>query len=522
MKKLFLTIGLMLFVWVVKAQGEFTMEGKLSGVEDGTLINLYRSEGRLMGRIATDTLRNGMFRFKEKAFSNEPECLMLTSSGEGFPNTWLDVWITPEAKVMITGNDKLLSTWKVSSDVKEQKFQNLYIDATREMKKRNQQLLVRILELYEKEDSKTTTTEEKKAAKAERKELDREREQLSLQELPVVLKLMRENPVGPAWIRLLDKLCIKAKYMKGFPYRNEVIALYNRLPAADKQTEAGKTITTNLFPPEVVKVGDDMADADLYDLDGTVHHLADYKGKYMLVDFWSRGCGPCRMALPEMKQIAEMYKDRLTVISLSSDDEKNWREVSKEENLTWENLNDMQGTNGLYAKYGVSGIPHYVLISPEGKVVKSWSGYGKNSLKLKMKALLDIPKHEMSITHKAGIKQVNYPSNQSSNADNLVFKQVELSDTATTIHLKVYYLPRNWINFSPNTYLTTYDGKKYRVKGAEGVTLGERLVIPESGEVEMTLHFEPLPGDARTFDYMEGEDRNDWQVKGIQLSLSEK
>ena len=46
MKKLFLTIGLMLFVWVVKAQGEFTMEGKLSGVEDGTLINLYRSEGR--------------------------------------------------------------------------------------------------------------------------------------------------------------------------------------------------------------------------------------------------------------------------------------------------------------------------------------------------------------------------------------------------------------------------------------------------------------------------------------------
>ena len=108
-----------------------------------------------------------------------------------------------------------------------------------------------------------------------------------------------------------------------------------------------------------------MADADLFDLDGKVHHLAEYKGKYMLLDFWSRGCGPCRMALPEMKEIADMYKDRLTVISLSSDDEKNWREVSKEENLTWENLNDMQGTNGLYAKYGISGIPHYVFISPE-------------------------------------------------------------------------------------------------------------------------------------------------------------
>ena len=53
--------------------------------------------------------------------------------------------------------------------------------------------------------------------------------------------------------------------------------------------------------------------------------------------------------------------------------------------MTWQNLSDLKQTAGLYAVYNVNGIPNYVLISPEGKIVKMWSGYGKGSLKLKMR-----------------------------------------------------------------------------------------------------------------------------------------
>ena len=53
--------------------------------------------------------------------------------------------------------------------------------------------------------------------------------------------------------------------------------------------------------------------------------------------------------------------------------------------MTWNNWNDLEENNGLYARYGVRGIPHFVLISPEGKVVDSWSGYAKGWLKLKIK-----------------------------------------------------------------------------------------------------------------------------------------
>lgn len=179
-----------------------------------------------------------------------------------------------------------------------------------------------------------------------------------------------------------------------------------------------------------------MADTELFDLDGKIHHLTDFNGKYILLDFWSSGCGPCIMALPEMKEIQEQYKKRLTIISLSSDTKSRWKAASAKHEMTWQNLNDLKQTAGLYAKYGVRGIPNYVLISPEGKIMKMWSGYGKGSLKLKMRRYLDAVKHEMSITWQGNTKVVNYPVSESTNTDILEVKQVVLTDTATIVHFQ--------------------------------------------------------------------------------------
>mgnify|MGYP003057865721 CR=1 FL=1 len=71
---------------------------------------------------------------------------------------------------------------------------------------------------------------------------------------------------------------------------------------ADKATEAGQIITGYMNLPETVNVGDEMADGDLYDLDGNVRHLSEFKGKYILLDFWSQGCGPCLQSLPELEE----------------------------------------------------------------------------------------------------------------------------------------------------------------------------------------------------------------------------
>ena len=184
---------------------------------------------------------------------------------------------------------------------------------------------------------------------------------------------MKELPISNVWMEKLLRLSMSLKYNPKFTNKEKILALYDRLNEEQKASIEGQEIRVNLFPPKTVKEGDDMADADLFDLDGKVHHLADFKGKYMLLDFWSSGCGPCIMALPEMKEIQEQYKDRLTIISLSSDTQTRWKAASAQHEMTWQNLSDLKQTAGLYAVYDVNGIPNYVLISPEGKIVKIWT-----------------------------------------------------------------------------------------------------------------------------------------------------
>ena len=145
---------------------------------------------------------------------------------------------------------------------------------------------------------------------------------------------MKQIPVDDIWLEQLEKLAMSAKYTENYPYKEEVIALYEGLTDGEKQTNWAMNTYTYLFPPQVVEVGDEMADADLYDLEGNVHRLADFKGKYIMLDFWSRGCGPCLMALPEMKEVAEMYKDRLTIVSLSIDTKKGWETAAKTHEMT--------------------------------------------------------------------------------------------------------------------------------------------------------------------------------------------
>ena len=131
-------------------------------------------------------------------------------------------------------------------------------------------------------------------------------------------------------------------------------------------------------------MGDDIADANLLDLNGNIKHLSDYLDKYFLLDFWSSGCGPCIMALPEMKEISETYSDKLTIISISIDFDAVWKKAIDKFDTPWVNLRDSKSWSGLAVKYGVLGIPNYIIISPEGKIVDKWAGYSPGLLKRKV------------------------------------------------------------------------------------------------------------------------------------------
>ena len=79
----------------------------------------------------------------------------------------------------------------------------------------------------------------------------------------------------------------------------------------------------------------------------------------------------------------------MEVVSINQDPKKKWKEFIAKRDLKGNQWNELRkGNTGLAAAYQVSGIPHYVMISPEGKVMAMWTGYRRDLLKEKMKELI--------------------------------------------------------------------------------------------------------------------------------------
>lgn len=516
MKKTILSAMILLTGCVAKGPNDIIIEGQVKNVKDGYAVCLFRNDGRVGKTIATDTIEGGKFYFRVIPES-ELDNLGVYVASPDFPSMSRELYATPGSTIRVNGDSIYIYTWEVQSNVKEQKEYDEYLYATKDLLEKIQQMQAEVSTLWGVVDSSTATDEEKKAAKDKITLLHKQTDELFTEVYIKEIALMKEKPVTKIWMEKLYGVSNAVKYKSDCPFKEDAKALYERMSDTEKQSEQGKLIAVNLFPPVTVKIGDDMADADLYDLEDNVHHLAELKGKYILLDFWSSGCGPCVMAIPEMGELQQKYADKLTVVSLSSDTEKRWREASAEHQMTWKNWSDKQQTGGLYAKYGVNGIPNYVLISPEGKVVDTWSGYGKGSLLRKMRPYM-YPKPAMSVEKTEGRILVNYPDYKANKTGStLEIKQVECTPKATILRFKAYYIPNYWIRISALSSLFTPDGKQYKALKSEGITFDKEFFMPESGETEFSLTFEPLPMNAASFTFKEGKGEADWQIVDVKL-----
>jgi len=191
---------------------------------------------------------------------------------------------------------------------------------------------------------------------------------------------MEKTDISPVWLSKMSGLTTVFRNNSFFNseqtkyFREKAWELYGRMSEDDKRTPVGVRIMAAVTPPNVSVVGDVMADDELSDVNGNIKRLSDYSGKYLLLDFWNRGCGACIMAFPKMKEISESYHDKLTIISISTDFEAGWKNAIAKYDMPWVNLRDPKGWAGLFASYGVMAIPNYVLISPEGKIIDKWVG----------------------------------------------------------------------------------------------------------------------------------------------------
>ncbi len=104
---------------------------------------------------------------------------------------------------------------------------------------------------------------------------------------------------------------------------------------------------------------------------GGKNSLSDYKGKFVFIDIWATWCGNCWNEFPYIRKMEEKYKDKnIVFLSISQDNDKEeWAKTIVKENLPGIQLLTKDPDDDFFKEYAVYGIPRYILIDPQGRII---------------------------------------------------------------------------------------------------------------------------------------------------------
>lgn len=132
-----------------------------------------------------------------------------------------------------------------------------------------------------------------------------------------------------------------------------------------------KRFVTTMDAAKPLSVGHDAPDFTVKEIGEKQVKLSDYKGKWIMIDFWASWCVPCRQENPNvLKQYQKFHNKGFNVLGISLDKDKAaWQKAVKDDQLAWtqaSDLNSFQGATEML--YHIEAIPSNFLIDPQGKI----------------------------------------------------------------------------------------------------------------------------------------------------------
>lgn len=156
------------------------------------------------------------------------------------------------------------------------------------------------------------------------------------------------------------------------------IDVYNRMPSEIKSGRYKNALDFQLSMMSQVSnkkkmIGTEAIDFTLLDSKGNKQSLNDYRGKYVILDFWASWCGWCISDMSEMRKYYDKYSTKMEIIGLNLEDkEAIWRNSVVNNRMNWVQVQDKNGE--VKQLYNVKMLPSKVVISPEGKILKFVDG----------------------------------------------------------------------------------------------------------------------------------------------------
>jgi len=349
-----------------KNEDKFIILGEVSGFPDGTKFYLRNLTTDAV--FDSTTVENNKFKFEGQLY-NPPEQIWLnTRVDKKFIYTNL---LIGNDEISIKGDIKDFP-WNV--DIKGSKTQedfNYSRSITKEYDIKRDSLVQVFMKLSQKDKQETG-----------------EKIWGNIRKIDSITKDLRINYVKSHPNTFSS--VINLGYLKNELPKDTVQKIFDKYAPEIKNSKYAKVVEVFLRE-NISKVGDKYHDFEGLNQKDKKVRFSEIKGEYTLLDFTSAFCGPCIQAAEELVEIDEIYSDSLTIVSFSGDPKKDvWLKSLERDKVTWNSIWDGKGRySETSIKYGIQGIPSFVLIDPKGVIIDKWVGYGKGSIKKRLEKNLN-------------------------------------------------------------------------------------------------------------------------------------
>lgn len=377
MKNSFVTLCLMIAMMAAYGQDyNYTVKGVLSGMSDD--INIIAVNSR-DGKMSFDTLKteNGEFVYRGTVEKRGTLMLMRSSKKEQQEQQakWkgkrgmilsgkfdLTVFVSPGAEVEIRGNQQDFPFLEVSGNEEFNRgMMELQRSNLKELKEINR------LHFALNETVLAGDTAAKMNVYRQQKAL---RETIGERTMDWITTHPHEEYA--VWLYLRSGLTYKTAA--------ELQEQFDRFAIRVQQSESGRQLAEMIRVRAALLPG---AEAPAFTLKniytGKDIRLADYRGKYVLLDFWASWCGPCRNSHPHLIDIEQKYKaDNFVLLGIASDRKDDViKEAAEKDGISWPQMNIYEKRSGqkpMSEMYDISALPTKILIDPQGKIIARYIG----------------------------------------------------------------------------------------------------------------------------------------------------
>lgn len=210
--------------------------------------------------------------------------------------------------------------------------------------------------------------EAKKQDKSYLKTLDQRAEAIEQQIIATKLDYVQKNPKQYMAVMALNSAL--GKEFDALAMEKVFLGIDEKL----RNTYLGKELEARISKVKKTQDGVEAPDFSQPDQDGKMVKLSDYRGKYVLVDFWASWCAPCRRENPNLVKAYAEYKAKgFEILGVSMDksaDKAKWLKAIQDDKLSWKQVGDLKGwDNEAGLLYEVTAIPMNFLIDPNGKII---------------------------------------------------------------------------------------------------------------------------------------------------------